>query len=103
MRAEDSVVGFHPSQLGVIMGSQVGVHHTHRHTVDLEPGPLEIRVMGVIIRSQVGVHHTHRHTADLEPRHQKLGSCSWNIAKIIIKLRRDLTKVISILNYRSPD
>jgi hypothetical protein len=40
--AEDSVVGLHPGQLGVIMGCQVSVHHTHRHTVDLEPGALEI-------------------------------------------------------------
>ncbi len=42
VRAEDSVVGLHPGQLGVVMGSQVGVHHTHRHTVDLEPGASEI-------------------------------------------------------------
>jgi hypothetical protein len=55
--------------MGVVKHSQVGVHHTHRHTVDLEPRPLEIRVMGVVMGSQVGVHHTHRHTVDLEPEH----------------------------------
>jgi hypothetical protein len=43
VRAEDGVVGLHPRQLGVVVGSQMGVHHTHRHTVDLEPGALEIR------------------------------------------------------------
>jgi hypothetical protein len=53
--------------MGVVIGSQVGVHHTHRHSVDLEPEALEIRVMGVVIGSQVGVHHTHRHTVDLDP------------------------------------
>ncbi len=106
MRAKDSIVGLHPRQLGVIVGSQVGVHHTHRHTVDLEPGPLEIlglrawswgvhhthrhtvdlepgaleiRVMGVVMGSQVGVHHTHQHTVNLEPGALEiLGLWAWS-------------------------
>jgi hypothetical protein len=55
------------------------IHHTHRHTVDLEPRPLEIRVMGVVMGSQVGVHHTHRHTVDLEPGALEIGLWAWSL------------------------
>ncbi len=40
----------------------MGVHHTHRHTVDLEPVALEIRVMGMVIHAARWVFTTHTDT-----------------------------------------